>query len=193
MPRTPATRAPLPDVAIVVSRYNHTVTGPLLDGAQAAFANAGGDPRRLTIVDAPGAYELPALASAAARTGRFAGVLALGCIIKGETRHDEYIAHAVAQGLVNISILTGVPCALGVLTVDTPQQALARAGGTHGNKGQEAMEALLSTIGQIAALAAPASRATIPSRPPGFARPDKLARAGRSTTRSSKARTQGQR
>jgi len=152
MPRPSPSRVPAPSVAIVVSRYNATVTDALLSGARAAYAERGGRDADLCVVDAPGAFELPALCNAAARTGRFAGVLALGCVIKGETSHDRYISHAVAQGLVNVTLNTDVPCALGVLTVDTPEQALERAGGVHGNKGVEAMGALLDTIGQIRAL-----------------------------------------
>jgi 6,7-dimethyl-8-ribityllumazine synthase len=136
-------------VAIVVSRYNGSVTGRLLQAAERSFASRVGSRGEVEILEAPGAYELPGLALAAARTGRFQGVLALGCLIKGDTSHDKYIAHAVAQGLVNVTITTDVPCAFGVLTVDTAQQAEDRAGGVHGNKGQEAMDALLDTIEQI--------------------------------------------
>ena len=89
---------------------------------------------------------------AAADSGRFAGVVALGCIIKGETRHDEYLAHAVTQGLANISLVTGVPVGLGVLTVNNAHQARDRAGGRMGNKGAECMEALLNSIVQIGKL-----------------------------------------
>ena len=98
---------------------------------------------------------MPAIAHAAAAQGRFDGVLAIGCIIKGETRHDEYIAHAVANGLVNASLRTGIPIAFGVLTVDTIIQAEERAGGRHGNKGGQSMEALLDTIQTMRSLAAP--------------------------------------
>ena len=104
------------------------------------------------VISAPGSFELPALAVAAARTGEFAGVLALGCIIKGETSHDQYLAQAVAMGLVQATIATNVPVSFGVLTVDSLEQARARAGGKHGNKGQEGMDALLDTIEQVRAL-----------------------------------------
>jgi 6,7-dimethyl-8-ribityllumazine synthase len=135
----------------VVSRYNASITDRLLAGAREAWGEAGfgDDSSAMHVVPAPGSYELPALALAAAATGRFRGVLALGCLIKGETRHDRYIAEAVAHGLVSVTIATGVPCAFGVLTVDTPDQADARAGGHDGNKGAEAMAALLDTIREI--------------------------------------------
>lgn len=157
--------SPAPALAVVVSRYNASITDRLLAGAREAYAEAGGDPQAaaLHVIPAPGSYELPALALAAARSGRFRGVLAIGCLIKGETSHDRYIADAVAQGLINVTIATGVPCAFGVLTVDTPEQAEDRAGGEHGNKGAEGMSALIDTVREIDALAtrrhtAPATR-----------------------------------
>jgi 6,7-dimethyl-8-ribityllumazine synthase len=136
-----------PAVAIVVSRYNASITDKLLEGARKAFAASGGG--ELAVIDAPGAFELPALSLAAARTGRFAGIVALGCLIKGETSHDRYIAEAVSQGLVNVTLATGVPVTFGVLTVDSPDQARARAGGEHGNKGADAMSAVLEVIGIV--------------------------------------------
>ncbi len=134
-----------------MSRYNESITEPMLHGAIEEFSLLA-DRGRVDIIPAPGAYELPALANAAARTGRYDGVLALGCIIKGETSHDVYIAQAVAEGLVNVTLLTGVPVALGVLTTNNAAQAKARAGGKKGNKGAEAMSALLDTIRSIEAL-----------------------------------------
>lgn len=139
----PSSLAP---VAIVVSRYNASITDALLAGAIGAYVRAGGKERDVTIVDAPGSYELIALSHAAAKARGVAGVVALGCIIKGETIHDAVIAHAVAQGLAMVMVRTEKPIALGVLTVDTPEQAHARAGGDKGNKGAEAMEALLATL-----------------------------------------------
>lgn len=140
----------MPRIACIVSRYNAGVTDRLLEGARAQHAARGGGD--LAVIQAPGAYELPALASAAIATGQFDGVVALGCLIKGETRHDRYIAQAVAHGLVQLTILTGVPVAFGVITAETPAQARARAGGKKGNKGAEAMAALLDTLAAIAAL-----------------------------------------
>ena len=148
----PAGSRSLPAVAIVVSSYNASITDVLLAGAQEAYVRRGGDAGMLEVVRAPGAFELTALSHAAASTGRFAGVCALGCIIRGETSHDRYIAEAVAQGLTSVTILTGRPVAFGVLTVDTPAQARARAGGAKGNKGAEAMDALLDTLDAIVGL-----------------------------------------
>ena len=151
-----------PALAVVVSRYNASVTDRLLSGAKEVYAEAGGDVEMLRVIAAPGAYELPALALAAARTGKFKGVLGLGCLIKGETSHDRYIAEAVAHGLVGVTLATGVPCAFGVLTVDTPEQAEERAGGAHGNKGAEGMAALLDTVIQIDALSGNGRRGVVP-------------------------------
>ncbi|MEL7474217.1 MAG: 6,7-dimethyl-8-ribityllumazine synthase [Planctomycetota bacterium] len=130
-------------VAVVVSRYNATITRPLLEGARQAWAERGGDPADLTVIGVPGAYELTAGAAIVARTERIDGVCALGCIIKGDTDHDVHIAQAVANGLNDVTLQTGVPCAFGVLTTNTPEQARDRVGGAKGNKGFEAMQALI--------------------------------------------------
>lgn len=147
-----------------MSGYNRTITDRLRDGAVRAYINAGGSERALAIVEAPGAYELPLLADAAARSGIYDGVVALGCVIKGETDHDRYICDAVAKALLDVGLRTGVPVAFGVLTVGTVAQAEARSGGPSGrgpgNKGQEAMAAVLATTRGIRALRA--ARAAAP-------------------------------
>lgn len=148
----PRKRPPV-KVALVVSVYNDTITGPLRDGAIRTFESRTGitAPDGLEIYPAAGAFEVVALSHAAAATGRFIGVVALGCIIKGETTHDLHLATAVTTSLAQISTATGVPVGLGVLTVNSLDQAKARSGGvgtdghTHGNKGTEAMDALLDT------------------------------------------------
>jgi 6,7-dimethyl-8-ribityllumazine synthase len=104
------------------------------------------------VIEVPGSFELVVGCLSAARTGRFEGVVALGCIIRGETHHDRVIADAVATGLVQVSLATGVPVGFGVLTVDSARQARARAGGAKGNKGAEAMAAVLDTIRSLRAL-----------------------------------------
>lgn len=176
--------ARLPRLAIIVSRYNATVTDRLLQGAVLAYQRAGGRVQDLYIAEAPGSFELVPLSAAAATCGEFAGVLALGCIIKGETRHDEFLGHAVTQGLANISIMTGIPVGLGVLTVNTPRQAEERAGirGNLGNKGAEAMEALIATVGELLVLRDPAALRRVIAQDTGHklmqsmpVRPDKLA------------------
>ena len=162
-------------MAVVVSRYNGSITSRLLQGAEDEYRRRAGSARGLKVVEAPGSYELPALALAAAKTGSFAAVVALGCLIRGETAHDRHIAGAVAKGLVDVTMLTGVPVAFGVLTVDTPGQAKARAGGKKGNKGAEAMAAALDTAAAIAELE------NRPFAPSGAreAKPDKAAQGGR--------------
>lgn len=141
-----------PRVIIVVSRYNAGITGRLLAGALDAYRTRHPGGRPPHVVDAPGAFDLPALCLAAAGAPRVDGVLALGCIIKGETMHDRVIADAVAGGLVGVTLRTGLPVALGVLTVNTLAQARARAGGRQGNKGAESMDALLDSILAIRSL-----------------------------------------
>ena len=180
-PSPAAPKSPPPPVAIVVSRYNRTVTDKLLHGAVREYARAGGYAESLVIVNAPGAFELTALCHAAAHAEGIAGVVALGCIIKGETRHDRYLADAVANGLTAVTLQTGIPVAFGVLTVDSAKQALARAGGEHGNKGEEAMAALLDTIAEIRRLhegvGGPASSRALT---------DKVARAAKRTSRKAR-------
>jgi|TARA_R110000782_G_scaffold30348_14_gene75649 6,7-dimethyl-8-ribityllumazine synthase len=141
---------PVHPVAILVSRYNESVTGAMLAGAVEAYAERGGDPAGLTIVEAPGAYELVALANAAA--DRHKAIVCLGCVIKGETPHDEHIARAIAHGLSDITVKTGIPVAFGVLTTLDAAQAKARASGKKGNKGAEAMHAALDAAEGVAAL-----------------------------------------
>jgi 6,7-dimethyl-8-ribityllumazine synthase len=165
-------------VAIVVSRYNASVTQRLLDGAiRECVARTATPP---VVFDAPGAFELPILCMAAAMRGDYAGVLALGCIVRGDTEHDRYIAHAVAHGITEVTLATGVPVAFGVLTVNTPAQARDRAGGKKGNKGQEAMGALLDTIATLRAISGGPRRDPGGDRGKSPPRPDKLARTRRS-------------
>ncbi len=142
-------------VAVVVSRYNREITDRLEEGAIEEHARLTGEQgiaKGVVILDAPGSFELPVIALAAARTGRFDAVVCLGCIIRGETSHDRHIAGAVAQGIAQVSIETGVPVAFGVLTVENLEQAEARAGGAVGNKGAEAMAAALATAGVIVSI-----------------------------------------
>ena len=139
--------SPTPSVCIAVSVYNASATRAMLEGAERAFAERGGDPTRLAVIETAGAFELASIAGAAARTERYDGVLAIGCIVRGETDHDRYLAHAIANALALIPLETGVCASFGVLTVSTPEQATARAGGPQGNKGYDAMNALLDAIG----------------------------------------------
>lgn len=140
---------PASPIAIVVSRYNADITARLLSAAIAEITTRGLPRDRIAVIDAPGAFELTALANAAARTGAYRGIVALGCLIHGQTLHDRYIAEAVAHGLTRITIETGIPVAFGLITAETPEHAHARSGGDKGNKGQEAAAALMDTLASI--------------------------------------------
>ena len=146
--------APLPAgarVAVIVSRYHSLVTQRLLDGALAAAKARGAE---VDVVPAPGAFELGVLSLEAARTGRYAGVAALGCVIRGETTHYEYVCSESARGVLSAALETGVPVAFGVVTCETAEQAFARAGGTAGNKGAEAVETALDAAAALAGIRA---------------------------------------
>jgi len=129
--------------AIVCARWNADVTDRLFEGALAAFRSAGVSEDRITVARVPGAFELPVVAARLAKSGRFDGVICLGAVIKGDTEHDRYINESVANALQTIGIETGVPALFGVLTCNTLQQALDRAGGSAGNKGAEAAGAAI--------------------------------------------------
>lgn len=124
--------------AIVVSRFNEEITDGLLSGARRALAEASVQDEDVTILRVPGAFEIPVAALRAAETGRFDAVICIGCLIKGETMHFEYIAAAACHGIAEAAASTGVPMALGVLTTLTEEQAHERAAEGPGNKGREA-------------------------------------------------------
>jgi 6,7-dimethyl-8-ribityllumazine synthase len=104
------------------------------------------------VIVSPGAFELGILSLEAARSGRYAGVAALGCVIRGDTTHYDYVCSECARGVLRAGLETGVPVAFGVLTTETPEQAFARAGGTAGNKGFDAVETALDTAAALAAV-----------------------------------------
>ena len=139
-------------LAIVVSRFNVEVTGRLRDGAVRALREAGAAESQIQIFDVPGAFEIPQAARAAAETGRFDAVICLGCVIRGETPHFEYIASAVAHGITSASGDTGIPMAFGVLTTNSLEQAMARAQETPDNKGREAAAAAIEMASLFRAL-----------------------------------------
>lgn len=143
---------PVGRVAILVSRYNELITTRLLEGALACCEEAGIERTDVDVVWVPGAFELPAAAAAAAESRRYACLVALGAVIRGETPHFEYVAGAAASGLTDVSVRYALPVGFGILTVDTLQQASERAGGAAGNKGHEAAAAALGTADAIAQL-----------------------------------------
>jgi 6,7-dimethyl-8-ribityllumazine synthase len=126
--------------AIVVARFYEELAERLEAGARAAFAESGVEPEALYV---PGAFELPLAASYAARSGHFAGVACLGAVIRGETDHYDFVCAEAARGVMTVQLQTGVPCAFGVLTCATMEQALARSGGGVRDQGRSAAEAVL--------------------------------------------------
>jgi 6,7-dimethyl-8-ribityllumazine synthase len=127
--------------AIVVARFYEDLAERLIAGAREAFSGQGVE--RLEIIDVPGAFELPIAANYAARSGRFAGVACLGAVIRGETDHYDFVCAEAARGVMDVSLQTGVPCAFGVLTCATMEQALARSGGGKRDQGRHAAEAVM--------------------------------------------------
>jgi 6,7-dimethyl-8-ribityllumazine synthase len=146
--------------AIVVSRYNDFVTERLQAGALAAFAAAGVRPDDVTVVVVPGAFEIPIAAQRAAESGGYDAVVCLGCVIRGATPHFEYIASAVASGLTSASAATGVPMTFGVLTTNSVEEAIERAGEGPSNKGYEAAAAAVQMASVVAQLARQPSAAS---------------------------------
>lgn len=132
-------------IGIVVSRYHEELTQALLEGAVSVLESLGAQADDLKTVWVPGSFEIPLAARAMAQQS-FDAVICLGVIIKGETTHDEHIAREVARGIAQISQMTGVPVAFGVLTVQTLEQAQARAGGDRGNKGAQAAESAVAML-----------------------------------------------
>jgi 6,7-dimethyl-8-ribityllumazine synthase len=133
----------LPDVSqkrfgVAVAEWNETVTEALYIGAYDTLLANGVMPQNVVRVNVPGSFELTLAAQILAQQADIDAVIAIGCVIQGETKHNDYINHAVAQGLTNVSLKYNKPVIFGVLTPNTQQQALDRAGGVHGNKGDEA-------------------------------------------------------
>jgi 6,7-dimethyl-8-ribityllumazine synthase len=137
--------------AIAVGRFYSELAERLVAGALAVFTEAGHPD--VEVFDVPGAFELPLAASYAATSGRFAGVACLGAVIRGETDHYDYVCAETARGVMSVSLDTGVPCAFGVLTCATMEQALARAGGGKRDQGRHAAEAVLRMAALRTALA----------------------------------------
>jgi 6,7-dimethyl-8-ribityllumazine synthase len=131
------------EYAICVATFYEDLAKRLLNGATEAFADGGVTPASLHIFEVPGAFELPFAAKACADTGRFAGVACLGVVIRGETSHYDHVCAEAARGIQDVQLRTGVPCAFGVITAETREQAEARAGGERRDQGRHAAEAVL--------------------------------------------------
>jgi 6,7-dimethyl-8-ribityllumazine synthase len=130
-------------VALVAARFNDVIVSGLVQGACAAWERRGGQADALDVVRVPGAFELPVAAQRLAQSGRYQAVVALGCVIRGDTPHFDYVAGETARGLMNASLATGVPVVFGVLTVENEAQARERADVARLDKGGEAMDAAL--------------------------------------------------
>jgi 6,7-dimethyl-8-ribityllumazine synthase len=129
--------------AVVVSRFNEFITSKLLGGAVDALVRHGCDENNITCVHVPGAFELPFMAKKLAESGSYDAVICVGCVIRGQTPHFEYISGQAARGISQAALETGVPISFGVITADTLEQAVERAGSKSGNKG---VDAALSAI-----------------------------------------------
>jgi 6,7-dimethyl-8-ribityllumazine synthase len=123
---------------IVVSRFNSIVTRQLLDGAVDCLHRHGAAEKNITVVYCPGSFEIPQIAARLAKSGQYDGIICLGCVIRGDTPHFEYVAAEVTKGIGTLALETGVPVAFGVLTTENLEQALERAGAKAGNKGWDA-------------------------------------------------------
>ena len=145
-------------VVIIAARFNASLVDQLIEGATQAWRDHGGDPSRLLLERVPGAFELPLAAKMFAASGGVDAVIALGCVIRGDTPHFEYVAGECARGLMDASLATGVPVIFGVLTTETLPQAQERADVQRMNKGRESLEAALEMI-QLLAPPARAPRA----------------------------------
>lgn len=132
--------------AIVVSRYNESITSKLLEGAVQTLCDNGIKDEQLDVAWVPGAWEIPLVASRLVQTGQYAAVICLGAVIRGETTHDQYINRQVTDNLGRLAMESGLPVTFGLLTCNSLEQAIHRAGGNVGNKGVECAEAALEML-----------------------------------------------
>lgn len=132
--------------AIIVSRFNSFITDRLLDGALDCLIRHGAAAQSITVVRVPGAFEIPLVASSLSRSGKFNGIICLGAVIRGSTPHFEYVAAEVTKGIASVSLETGLPIGFGVLTTDTIEQAIDRAGAKAGNKGWESALSVVEMV-----------------------------------------------
>ncbi len=139
-------------VGVVVARFNDFITSRLLDGAKAALSSHGVRDEDITIASVPGSFEIPLTAKKLAGSGRYDAVICLGAVIKGETDHYEHVAGEAAKGISAVALATGVPTIFAVLTTDTLEQAINRAGGKQGNSGYSAGVAAIEMANLLRAL-----------------------------------------
>jgi 6,7-dimethyl-8-ribityllumazine synthase len=163
-PAAPRLWAPGRRVAIVASRFHEAITMRLVDGARAALLGHGVQAGDVRVVWVPGAFELPQAAAGLARSGDVDALVCVGCVIRGETPHFEYVAGEAARGISEVGRSTGVPTTFGVITANTRDQAEARAGGVVGNRGEEAALAALELLALFAELRGQKDRARAKAR-----------------------------
>lgn len=132
--------------AIVASRFNEFIVSKLIEGAKDAIIRHGGDESQITLIWVPGAFELPLVAMKAAQTQKYDAIIALGAVIRGATPHFDYVAAEAAKGIAQTGMQTGLPISFGVLTTDTIEQAIERAGTKAGNKGADAALAAIELV-----------------------------------------------
>ncbi|MFA5502091.1 MAG: 6,7-dimethyl-8-ribityllumazine synthase [Sulfurovaceae bacterium] len=140
-------------VAIINARFNHFITDSLVGGAKDAYARHGGDASKLDLILVPGAFEIPFALDKALSSGKYDAVCCLGAVIRGSTPHFDYVAAETTKGVASVTLKYGKPATFGVLTVDTIEQAIERAGTKAGNKGAEAMVSLIEMINLYSELA----------------------------------------
>ena len=134
---------------IIVGRFNSFIGERLLEGALDALIRHGADDSQITVARVPGAFEIPLATQKMARSGKYDALICLGAVIRGSTPHFDYVASEVSKGIAHVSLQTGVPVAFGVLTVDTIEQAIERAGTKAGNKGAEAAASALEMVSLV--------------------------------------------
>ncbi len=139
-------------VAIINARFNHFITDRLVEGAQDVYARHGGDPKDLDLILVPGAFEIPFALDKALSSGKYDAVCCLGAVIRGATPHFDYVSAEATKGVASVTLKHGKPTTFGVLTVDSIEQAIERAGTKAGNKGGEAMVGLIELINLYRAL-----------------------------------------
>lgn len=132
--------------ALVVSRFNSFIVDRLVEGALDSIVRTGGDAEAVTVYKVPGAFEIPLVAKKLAKSGKFDGICCLGAVIRGATPHFDFVAGEVAKGVAQVGLETGVVVSFGVLTTDSIEQAVERAGSKSGNKGSEAALAMIETV-----------------------------------------------
>lgn len=139
-------------IGIVASRFNDFIVGRLIEGAQDCFVRHGGDSDNLTLVYVPGAFEIPLTAQKMAESGKFDAVVCLGAVIRGATPHFDMVANESAKGIATASLKSGVPVTNGILTTDSIEQAIERAGTKAGNKGADAMISAIEMVNVVKGL-----------------------------------------